>query len=403
MKKSNLLLICLHIVRTSSKITKGKQIMYTPRKYDIHDRLESDIVTPFKGRALEEQRLRDALLLSTTPGLKRRLEIQSSIAPLHNNANDIKLYLRDLSSALALQGKNLMNKLGEEETKPLEEERLLLEMSQPDTIIKATPKRQYHMSGEFDDVSDINSLQKPGALHEIEPEEPKTLSQLVFSQLKDVRKSTKIRKLEPINIRDVSSTDRPGFGEDHDQNIVASIIENPFETDGLSPQPNFSNEPSEATQNESIQVGSPIDKYESSPQFTMPIDIEADNIPIQSEHSKSMFSNHRTHEKEKTIPEQNNIPTDKITVETLKILYNNYILQDHPHLKDRLKQELNTVTSRIIEHILQRKKYPDIRSILKFMTQKDLFPKTIDMDKLFEVCCNLLPLEDLTELENEWF
>lgn len=56
--------------------------------------------TPFRERALEERRLKEELMRSATPGLKRRRGIGGRV---REDPVELKSYLRDLSAVLALQ------------------------------------------------------------------------------------------------------------------------------------------------------------------------------------------------------------------------------------------------------------------------------------------------------------
>ncbi|QLQ80041.1 hypothetical protein HG537_0D00410 [Torulaspora globosa] len=71
--------------------------------------------TPFRERAIEERRLKEELLRSATPGLKRRPGPWSREGRVLEDPVELKSHLRDLSAALALQeGRNLTNVLMEE-------------------------------------------------------------------------------------------------------------------------------------------------------------------------------------------------------------------------------------------------------------------------------------------------
>lgn len=90
--------------------------MDTPRKAnDVSDE-GSERWTPFRERAIEERRLKDELLLSATPGLKRRIKRWDDERKMANDPQELKSYLRDLSTALAVQKrKNLTSVLIDED------------------------------------------------------------------------------------------------------------------------------------------------------------------------------------------------------------------------------------------------------------------------------------------------
>ncbi|CCD23656.1 centromere-binding protein CNN1 NDAI_0B06250 [Naumovozyma dairenensis CBS 421] len=206
--------------------------MSTPRKYnDALSDNNSEIITPFKERALEEQRIKEQLLLSATPGLRRRLEIQSTFEPLATDPNEIKSYLRDLSSALLSQGKNLTKLLNEEVVSiddkssggelGIEQERVLSRL--PSNVTDSEAKELHNIqAGQIlrsDSTSELGhqepvdnklfEMEKKQSLEgnqitplkrSLEEKKTSTLSEAVFSQLREVPSRPKIRKIKPVFI-----------------------------------------------------------------------------------------------------------------------------------------------------------------------------------------------------------
>ncbi|CCC70878.1 hypothetical protein NCAS_0F03940 [Naumovozyma castellii] len=232
--------------------------MNTPKKNNDSYSDSSELITPFKERALEEQKIKEQLVLSATPGLRRRLEMESNLEPLQNDRDEVKSYLRDLSSALVSQGRNLTKLLNEEvvsdfqsnslndngaensftsiapmDNLTLEEAEDLQYMEQDDKVGSSkelnlqeengvasysnaienkhtSPKEQI-----IEDKSTDSIVEEP-RISEITPskrysteESPikgiGSLSQTIFSQLRQIPSRPKIRKIEPVSIRDVDT------------------------------------------------------------------------------------------------------------------------------------------------------------------------------------------------------
>ncbi|QLL33067.1 hypothetical protein HG536_0D05890 [Torulaspora globosa] len=164
--------------------------MDTPRgSRDVSDG-QTSRGTPFRERAIEERRLKDELLRSATPGLKRRPESWIDESRVREDPVELKSYLRDLSAVLALQERrNLTNVL-------MEEDRGVLE------------------SDPAAGTSSVNVLKDS-----------------VFSLLKADRARPKIRKVQtPIVIQDVESvSDTPEAFVDLPSSVESlAPVENSF-------------------------------------------------------------------------------------------------------------------------------------------------------------------------------
>ncbi|CCK70042.1 centromere-binding protein CNN1 KNAG_0D02930 [Huiozyma naganishii CBS 8797] len=186
--------------------------MNTPSKTRLLTADASEVITPFKERALEEQRLRETLLLSLTPGLQRRVGYQDSLRPLQENPRDTRLFLRDLSLALEARDRrqNLASKLGDalKDTDDEDDQ----EQDQLREIVQFSPPGSPRTSARSDqqtEEGDVESRMDEAVEPEVRTtESPKRLSQLIFSQLKGLERATKVRKIEPINIADVDPGSR---------------------------------------------------------------------------------------------------------------------------------------------------------------------------------------------------
>lgn len=164
--------------------------MSTPRKAagNNENTEVSEIRTPFRERALEEQRLKDEVLIRNTPGYRKLLSASTkSHDILNKDPNEVRSFLQDLSQVLArksqgndtttnkTQARNLIDELAYEESQP-EENELLRSRSEK--------------------LTDNNIG------NETQPDYT-SLSQTVFAKLQERDKGLKSRKIDPIIIQDV--------------------------------------------------------------------------------------------------------------------------------------------------------------------------------------------------------
>lgn len=227
---------------------------------------ESVILTPFKVRALEEQRLRDSLILSLTPGLKRRSEVQASVAPLHNDRLEIRSYLQDLSSALASRdgGRNLtealmttsavepdgqfnsrLNTFNATQGSVLEDEVSMIESrSETQNLSNLVESTKEPDVVESPEDADAEPSAKDRDIEEDEPEQidvaPLTLSQQILAGAPRIRSGAKIRKLEPVYIPGVNNT-----AGKQEQAQSPETLPNPFVNTGSIPESNGGSPPHE--------------------------------------------------------------------------------------------------------------------------------------------------------------
>lgn len=167
--------------------------MSTPRKAagNNENTEVSEIRTPFRERALEEQRLKDEVLIRNTPGYRKLLSASTkSHDILNKDPNEVRSFLQDLSQVLArksqgndtttnkTQARNLIDELAYEESQP-EENELLRSRSEK--------------------LTDNNIG------NETQPDYT-SLSQTVFAKLQERDKGLKSRKIDPIIIQDVPTT-----------------------------------------------------------------------------------------------------------------------------------------------------------------------------------------------------
>ena len=251
---------------------------------------DSVILTPFKERALEEQRRRDSLILSLTPGLRRRNEVQASVAPLNNDKIEVRTYLRDLSSALASRdgGRNLTQALLSTSGAAAEEEDMEEEpahgfntsvnsfnaaqgsflegirfpgheeiaVETASVVQSAEPTRSNVQSPELGESVAQSAEPAVSPTHSSTPERnilPLTLSQQILAEAPRLRSGAKIRKLEPVYIPGVSAkSGGAAQGPGDVQSTVEEPMDAPIRRDVPEPLPEETQEPLPTNAQESL-------------------------------------------------------------------------------------------------------------------------------------------------------
>lgn len=323
--------------------------MDTPKRFKGSD---DDFLatTPFRERALREQRLKEELLSSATPGWRRRRSPEKQTADISKDHNEVKEYLRDLSSVLASQGRNLTSFLAEEASTKSDE---------TDIRIKSSPK-------------------------ELTPPKPQhSVAESVLSQLySDVRKP-KVRKIDGLVIRDV---ERESLQEDDLLGRQSSLPEPvgspsfmvesvPIEDEDPQNEPPVENGP-DPSQMVSVPGGSPEDL--GSPQS-----FESDEDSIETE------------------PET----VDLLSVSRLKQSLSQFLSENDIKLGQGSWRALQDASVTMVERLSNyfneedHKLVIDRQNILKMLERFEIVPLKATNDDIFEMCCKYLPLEELNELE----
>ncbi|GMM57048.1 hypothetical protein DAKH74_036640 [Maudiozyma humilis] len=252
---------------------------------------DSVILTPFKERALEEQRRRDSLILSLTPGLRRRNEVQASVAPLNNDKIEVRTYLRDLSSALASRdgGRNLTQALlstsgAAADEEDMEEEpahgfntsvnsfnaaqgsflegirspgREEIAAETGSVVQSPEPTRSIVQSPEPGESVAQSAEATVSPTHSSETQErntlPLTLSQQILAEAPRLRSGAKIRKLEPVYIPGVSAkSGGTAQGTGDVQSAVEEPLDAPIQRDVPESLPTNTQEPLPTNTQESL-------------------------------------------------------------------------------------------------------------------------------------------------------
>ena len=165
--------------------------MSTPRKAtsDREDADVSEIRTPFRERALEEQRLKDEILIRSTPGYRKLTSTSvKSHDILNKDPNEVRSFLQDLSQVLARKSQGNDTKANESRARNLIDELTYEENRiEEDKFLQSSGGKTTDSSNDDDTNAGYTSL-----------------SQTVFAQLQERDKGIKSRKIDPIVIQDLS-------------------------------------------------------------------------------------------------------------------------------------------------------------------------------------------------------
>ncbi|CAB4256226.1 similar to Saccharomyces cerevisiae YFR046C CNN1 Kinetochore protein of unknown function [Maudiozyma barnettii] len=422
---------------------------------------ESVILTPFKERALEEQRIRDNLILSLTPGLKRQSEVQASVAPLNNDIVEIQSYLRDLSSALASRGggKNLTSQLlshtvgqdssasfnnnhGNDNNPELfnteiqdssfnirvntfnnaDDSLLGQEIRELNELTQETPSDEPVPQSRLDtDYVGHNVIESPSNGNntksiEVEIEQdnsPMTLSQQILSRIPKQRSGAKIRKLEPVRIGGIMA---PSTTNNID--LRKDTVKNPFVTEShprLEPEPELD----------------PIPFNDKDKLETFDIDMEPSlpHIPEspESDTHKNYISNpiskyEESPQREFNIPdsphfENNDVfeePTIQADIKPIGIrqlhdLFDNFLILSNIKLKNKSWKALQEASSQLLKQFTTNLDngngliVPKRTKIIDMLQKYDVVSLNASESEIYRLCSPYLTIEEMNELEMEWF
>ncbi|CAR31079.1 hypothetical protein ZYGR_0P03850 [Zygosaccharomyces rouxii] len=316
--------------------------MDTPKRFNDPG---SDFLatTPFRERALQEQRLKEELLSSATPGWRRKSP-ERHVDAISKDPSEVKEYLRDLSSVLVSQGRNLTSFLAEQ---------VSTQDDQADTEIKSSPKEP--------------TPQKPHY----------SIAESVLSQLESGIRKPKIRKIDGLVIKDKARTP---FQEDHLPERQMSLQESVR---------------SPSVVEESIPI--PEDDYEDEPL----VENGLDPSPLAS----APIESPQGFESDQSSVDSEPETVDPLNITRLKHSLGQFMNENDIKLGQGSWRSLQdasvTLVERLAKHFTEedRKIVLDRQSILKMLEQFEIVPLRATNDDIFEMCCKYLPLEDLNELE----
>lgn len=421
---------------------------------------DSVILTPFKERALEEQRLRDKLILSLTPGLKRQHEVRASVEPLNNDIFEIRSYLQDLSSALASRGaKNLTSQLlqshsdvddidnvevqadNETESDVIQDRSF---NSRSNTFNKAdqsilgkeieqlknakadtSPVKRHVDTGE-DGVQDEGSMDiinsppreeqlKINDTEQIISEEalPMTLSQQILSKIPKQRVGTKIRKLAPVSINGVTKSVQEHNAIKSQNDIASDQVKNPF----VNESPEYE-QPIPETFDVDMEPNFPPDTYDMGPD--LPIENNSDRNLVASPESRIRqwdegqnivvsppLKPTSYYELDESINLQQKIKP--IGIKKLQDMFQNFMKSNDIKIRDKTWKTMQDVSSTIVQKMANDFDngsgllIPKRTKIIELLQKYQVIPLDATDSEIFAICSPYLTVEEMNELEMDWF
>ncbi|KAL3237731.1 centromere-binding protein CNN1 RNJ42_00718 [Nakaseomyces bracarensis] len=311
----------------------------------------SDVETPFKQRE-EARKLKEQLILETTPGLKRR-KLVDVVGTIRNSPNESRQYLQELNSALSSQGTNLRDKLLDAEDG----------------------------TNSIDDIS-------PGHM---------SLSQTVFSQIKDPKdvygrvRQDRDESLVILDDYEPFSDDRFADQQDHElqQDDNLGIHQYDAElTDDMMPVDNIGSPG---------HLGSPVggDKHETQVEHSLPYqdDSSLHYVPNSNDDGMDddgMDSPHDVVERRFDSPDYPDIVVDIPDLQGIEI-------------PDNLWEVLATFLAQIFINIKASSGVEalvaDRSKVVEILSSYHEIEPAIAKTLLFEIACKYLPLEECNSLE----
>lgn len=417
------------------------------------DPSESVILTPFKERALEEQRLRDNLILSLTPGLKRQPEVQASVAPLNNDIFEIRSYLQDLSSALASRGaKNLTSQLlqshsdvedvevqqnNESESDIIQNRSfndrvntfniadasiLGKEIEQLKNAETETPSVKRSADTEKDEVQDegsmdiINSPQveeQAGVNVENISQEvaPMTLSQQILAKIPKQRIGTKIRKLEPVSINGAPKN------IELENDITKDPVRNPFVNEPINESPEYQ-QPIPETFDVDMEPNFPPETDYMGPELSSENNNDSNNVVSTEDRIRQwdegqnlvvspMIQPTSHYEMDESFNQPSKIKP--LGIKKLQDMFQNFLRSNDIKVKDKSWKTLQEVSSMIVRTMNNDLDngngliIPKRTQIIEMLQKYQIISLNATDSEIFAICGSYLTVEEMNELEMDWF
>lgn len=317
--------------------------------------------TPFRERAVQEQKLREELLSRGTPGLQKKSPARGAES-ISQNPNEVKEYLRDLSSVLVTQGRNLTSFLTEQALIKDEEAE-----ETEETEVRQASSPPIEWKGK--------SLES--AQHSI--------ADAVFSQLEAKRHKPKIRKLDTVVIKDIEGFGKPSVKRSEWQSRWSPGPRTPTKIEDSLP-----------VQEVGIQDDLPmLDSVE-----------ESKDHPLASRgNSVDLVSDGSDQSSEKSAADT----IEPLTITKLKLLLGPFMSQNGINFGAgswRTIQDLSVTLMQEMSRKLSEdhgKIVVNRQNILKMLELYEIVPLNATNEDLFELCSRYLPLENLNELEMALF
>ncbi|EJS43876.1 cnn1p [Saccharomyces arboricola H-6] len=360
--------------------------MSTPRKTptDSGDTEVSEIRTPFRERALEEQRLKDEILIRSTPGYRKLLS--TSAQPhdiLNKDPNELRSFLQDLSQVLARKSQG-----GDTNANESRARNLIDELTYEENRIEETESLQSGNSKDADENID-DETQTAGYT---------SLSQTVFAQLHERDKGLKSRKVDPIVIQDAP------MAEEEDSVVSSSKSASNVSMDVLETLVGRGRDVAE----ESSIHGSDsflIMEQEEEASEPLTMDREEEEEEEEKEHSQTdenseVLGDMRNDPVHLNIPVARHAPVKPLQIADLKHLTRQFLNENEIILPKQTWLAIQEESLHIM-NFLDKK--------IGTLQKQSLVDSFIDMgiihnvDDMFELVHELLPLEHQSRIETYLF
>ncbi|KAG0672323.1 hypothetical protein C6P45_003007 [Maudiozyma exigua] len=423
------------------------------------DPSDSVILTPFKERALEEQRLRDRLILSLTPGLKRQHEVRASVEPLNNDIFEIRSYLQDLSSALASRGaKNLTSQLlqshsdvddidnvegqtnNETESDEIQdrsfnsrantfnnadESILGKEIEQLKNARANTSPVKRHIDtdeGGVQDEGSMDIIDSPTREEQVKINDteqgmseealPMTLSQQILSKIPRQRVGTKIRKLEPVSINGVTNPAKEHTAIKSQNDITSDHVKNPFVNDSPQyeqPIPttfDIDMEPNFPADTDDMGPDLPIENSDynliASPESRIRQRDEGQNVVVSPPLQPTSY-----YGSDELINFQQKIKP--LGIKKLQDIFQNFMRSNDIKIRDKTWKTIQDASSTIVQKMANDLDngsgllIPKRTKIIELLQKYQVIPLDATDSEIFAICSPYLTVEEMNELEIDWF
>lgn len=362
--------------------------MSTPRKTagENEDTEVSEIRTPFRERALEEQRLKDEILIRNTPGYRKLLSASTkSHDILNKDPDEVRSFLQDLSQVLARKSQG-----NDTKTDKTQARNLIGELTYEENRVEEDEFLQSRNENTTD--NSINDETQAGYT---------SLSQTVFAQLQERDKGLKSRKIDPIIIQDAPMTGHEDgsivYSSDNANNISMDVLDTlpGIGMDQKDEPPVRDPEPTSTTQQE--EALSEVLPSDDKKEVEEEVENEEYLLTNASDDDLDDIGND---------PERLNIPAvRRSSVKPLQIM-------DLKHLTRQFLNENEIILPKQTWSTMQEESL----NIMDFLKQRigtlqkqDLVDSFIDMgvinnvDDMFELAHELLPLELQSRIESYLF
>ncbi|QLG74609.1 hypothetical protein HG535_0G04920 [Zygotorulaspora mrakii] len=330
---------------------------------------ESPVSTPFKERALEEQKWRDQMILNVTPGLKKRSEKDDLLfSKIGSDPDALRTYLRDLSSVLvSQQKKNLTELIQREESVPAnaEQDRGLLQKTEDHTL----------------------------------EENRDPLADSIFGRLKNGISRTKIRKIDPVVIKDtdvdLASTEMTPDPMDVSGESISRQVTPHMDLDMSADQES-------ALDMASGNVAGPTEgSLDSAQKLDIKSKIKLNSSSDMDSLSDADSQSDLDHASDEELIDP--LPIGQLRKSLRSFLRNSDIKLDTDSWK-ALQNVSEVLVKKLGESLVEENRMvPDRQNILKLFERYGITSQAATNDELFELCCKYLRLEELNSLEMSLF